>query len=115
MKRAGADDSLRCSFCHKRQDEVGKLVSSPSDNPRAYICDECIAVCNSIDDSLRCSFCHKGQDDVTTLISSPADYAPAHICNECIAACHSFLEDDKSAPDARVGHPVRLSDLDHPR
>ena len=48
MKRAGSDESLRCSFCHKSQDVVGKLISSPSDYPRAYICDECIAVCNSI-------------------------------------------------------------------
>ncbi len=48
MKRTGSDDSLRCSFCHKSQDLVGKLISSPSDYPRAYICDECIAVCNSI-------------------------------------------------------------------
>ena len=48
MKRAGSDDSLRCSFCHKSQDVVGKLISSPSDYPRAYICDECIAVCTSI-------------------------------------------------------------------
>lgn len=48
MKRAGSDDSLRCSFCHKSQDVVGKLISSPSEYPRAYICDECIAVCNSI-------------------------------------------------------------------
>ncbi len=48
MKRPGSDESLRCSFCHKSQDVVGKLISSPSDYPRAYICDECIAVCNSI-------------------------------------------------------------------
>ena len=48
MKRAGSDDALRCSFCHKSQDVVGKFISSPSDYPRAYICDECIAVCNSI-------------------------------------------------------------------
>ena len=48
MKRTSADDSLRCSFCHKSQDVVGKLISSPSDYPRAFICDECIAVCNSI-------------------------------------------------------------------
>lgn len=48
MKRAGSDDSLRCSFCAKSQDVVGKLISSPSDYPRAYICDECISVCNSI-------------------------------------------------------------------
>jgi ATP-dependent Clp protease ATP-binding subunit ClpX len=48
VKRAGSDEALRCSFCHKSQDVVGKLISSPSDYPRAYICDECIAVCNSI-------------------------------------------------------------------
>ena len=44
----GTDESLRCSFCHKAQDAVAKLISSPSDYPRAYICDECVAVCNSI-------------------------------------------------------------------
>ena len=44
----GTDESLRCSFCHKSQDAVAKLISSPSDYPRAYICDECVAVCNSI-------------------------------------------------------------------
>ena len=48
MRRTGSDEVLRCSFCHKSQDVVGKLISSPSDYPRAYICDECIAVCNSI-------------------------------------------------------------------
>src|SRR3978361_2180847 len=44
----GLEESLRCSFCHKSQDAVAKLISSPSDSPRAYICDECVAVCNSI-------------------------------------------------------------------
>lgn len=53
MKRAGSDDALRCSFCHKSQDVVGKLISSPSEYTRAYICDECIAVCNSILDDDR--------------------------------------------------------------
>jgi ATP-dependent Clp protease ATP-binding subunit ClpX len=46
--RSGSDELLRCSFCHKSQDAVAKLISSPSDYPRAYICDECVAVCNSI-------------------------------------------------------------------
>jgi ATP-dependent Clp protease ATP-binding subunit ClpX len=46
--RSGNDEMLRCSFCHKSQDAVAKLISSPSDYPRAYICDECVAVCNSI-------------------------------------------------------------------
>ena|SRR5271166_6235213 len=48
-RRASAsDDSLRCSFCAKAQGAVGKLISSPSDYPGAYICNECIAVCNAI-------------------------------------------------------------------
>jgi len=46
--RPGPEDTLRCSFCHKSQDAVAKLISSPSDYPRAYICDECVGVCNSI-------------------------------------------------------------------
>jgi ATP-dependent Clp protease ATP-binding subunit ClpX len=46
--RTGPEDTLRCSFCHKSQDAVAKLISSPSDYPRAYICDECVGVCNSI-------------------------------------------------------------------
>ena len=46
--KSGSDEILRCSFCHKSQDAVAKLISSPSDYPRADICDECVAVCNSI-------------------------------------------------------------------
>ncbi len=48
MKPRSPEEALRCSFCHKSQDAVAKLISSPSDYPRAYICDECVAVCNSI-------------------------------------------------------------------
>ena len=50
MRRSGAqgDESLRCSFCHKAQHGVSKLIASPSDYPKAYICDECIIVCASI-------------------------------------------------------------------
>ena len=33
--RTGSDEILRCSFCHKSQDAVAKLISSPSDYPRA--------------------------------------------------------------------------------
>ena len=31
-----------CSFCRKSGDAVDRLISSPSDYPRAYICDECV-------------------------------------------------------------------------
>ena len=41
-------EELRCSFCRKTQDTVRKLISSPSDDSRAYICDECVAVCSAI-------------------------------------------------------------------
>ena len=48
MKKLTPDEGLRCSFCHKTQDQVEKLISSPSDYPRAYICDECVRVCDQI-------------------------------------------------------------------
>jgi hypothetical protein len=36
----------RCSFCHK-PDAAVRLIAAPADyKPRAYICDECIAVCS---------------------------------------------------------------------
>ncbi len=48
MKRTGNDESLRCSFCHKSQDAVRKLIASPGENVRAYICEECVAICNTM-------------------------------------------------------------------
>src|SRR5260221_5388425 len=62
----GSDESLRCSFCHKSQESVAKLISSPSDYPRAYMCDECVAVCNSI-----------LEDDRTT--TTAAATTPSHL------------------------------------
>jgi hypothetical protein len=41
MSRANME-TLHCSFCRKSQDVVCKLISSPSDYPRTYICDECV-------------------------------------------------------------------------
>ena len=48
MKKYSSDETLRCSFCHKTQEQVEKLISSPSEYPRAYICDECVNVCRQI-------------------------------------------------------------------
>ena len=40
--------TLRCSFCYKPRSTTRKLIASGKSDPRAYICDECIAVCNRI-------------------------------------------------------------------
>lgn len=48
MKRFSPDDALHCSFCHKTQEQVEKLISSPSEYPRSYICNECVSVCQQI-------------------------------------------------------------------
>src|SRR5215831_8820519 len=37
-------DVLRCSFCGKSQEEVKRLIAGPA----AYICDECIDLCDYI-------------------------------------------------------------------
>jgi len=37
----------RCSFCSRTQDQVDTLISNPSDS-RVFICNECVAVCNSV-------------------------------------------------------------------
>ncbi len=48
LRKFSNDEALRCSFCHKTQEQVDKLISSPSEYPRAYICNECITVCEKI-------------------------------------------------------------------
>jgi hypothetical protein len=45
-KRGKVD--LVCSFCGKSQKQVKKLVGGTSVNTGAYICDECIDLCNEI-------------------------------------------------------------------
>ncbi|HET9401359.1 MAG TPA: ClpX C4-type zinc finger protein, partial [Candidatus Acidoferrales bacterium] len=48
MRKIGNEEPLRCSFCHKTQEQVEKLISSPSDYPRAFICNDCVRVCQQI-------------------------------------------------------------------
>src|SRR3954469_24853586 len=39
--------NLCCSFCGKSGDIVSKLIKSPMEGPKTYICDECVQVCAS--------------------------------------------------------------------
>ena len=48
MKRTSSEGTLRCSFCHKSQEVVSKLIATPGEYPKSYICDECVLICNAI-------------------------------------------------------------------
>ena len=37
-------EQLKCSFCGKSKQQVGKLIAGPG----VYICDECVEFCNEI-------------------------------------------------------------------
>lgn len=39
------EGKVRCSFCHKTEDQVRKLIAGPDG---AFICDECIGICSEI-------------------------------------------------------------------
>lgn len=53
MKRRSPEGVLRCSFCRKSQDIVAKLIATPGDYPKSYICDACVVICNAILDDER--------------------------------------------------------------
>ena len=45
----GSEPKPQCAWCHKSQDDVEVLIATPKGVlPRSFICDECVAVCNSI-------------------------------------------------------------------
>lgn len=46
MARDDGNKEIRCSFCGKTQDQVGKLIAGPG----VYICDECVELCSDIID-----------------------------------------------------------------
>ncbi len=39
------DGKIRCSFCHKSEDQVRKLIAGPDGS---FICDECVGICAEI-------------------------------------------------------------------
>ncbi len=41
---ARGETSVRCSFCGKRQEQVGRIIAGPN----VYICNECVDLCNGI-------------------------------------------------------------------
>lgn len=72
MARKMNENSLKCSFCGKAQDEVRKLIAGPM----VYICDECVGLCNEIIDEEM----HVSDKDFSRKLPSPAEI-------------HKFLDD----------------------
>ena len=44
MPTKDSNKQIRCSFCGKTQDEVGRIIEGPG----VYICDSCISFCNTL-------------------------------------------------------------------
>jgi hypothetical protein len=92
--------ALRCSFCNKAQNTVGKLIASAtSDPPRAHICDECIAVCNSILEDYE----EVGDDEPSADASPKARFVDHPLAAEFLTAAESWAI--RGCP---VGHASNL-------
>ncbi len=72
MPRKSNENTLRCSFCGKGQDEVKKLIAGPM----VYICDECVGLCNEIIDEER----HISDRELAKRLPTPSEI-------------HAFLND----------------------
>ena len=94
---------LYCSFCRKSQDSVAKLITSPTDYPRAYICDECIAVCAAI------------LEDEGIAILSPGDSAtpPANVGEKHPLLAHRLASPLLSAIEHWIRHESLGVDAAH--
>jgi ATP-dependent Clp protease ATP-binding subunit ClpX len=96
LRRRGQDTgALRCSFCRKSQDSVQKLIASPSDDRddprRAYICDECIAVCASILED------HRDPSDVSVCKAEPHESHPLlnhPLTSQLLAAIERWIREE---------------------
>ena len=44
MSKNDEKRAIRCSFCGKRQEQVGRIIAGPN----VYICNECVELCSSI-------------------------------------------------------------------
>jgi len=86
---------LQCSFCHKSQSDVRKLISSQYDSPRVYICDECAAVCASILEDRR------DMDVLEPLITHPPHTIPTYpTASELLACVKQWVTREASGQDA---------------
>ena len=81
--RTESKEKPQCSWCSKSQDDVAALIATPTDKtgPRAYICDECVAVCNSILDDRGIEVIYRRGDSVTYNIGNDNSANSANTAN----------------------------------
>jgi hypothetical protein len=85
----GIVDGLRCSFCGKSQEQVGKLVFGPNG---IFICDECVMLCVEI----------ISESQLSLRIASFLFLAVAKTGSACVG-CSAL----KEVPGARSAAPAR--------
>jgi ATP-dependent protease Clp ATPase subunit len=108
--RQPSTDLLACSFCHRSQKEVGKLIAGPA----IYICDSCGRLATETatteraskghsahmmsipraSDEHSCSFCAKERAQVDSLVSPQTGET---ICNEWLELCGEIMTGSASA------------------
>ena len=112
------DGKVRCSFCHKSEDQVRKLIAGPEG---VFICDECIGICSEIMEEelgdyeqediydtdinlLKPEEIHKilddyviGQDEACLLYTSLLDEPTNYLDEEHIAWLKRYLLDYENA------------------
>jgi ATP-dependent protease Clp ATPase subunit len=71
---------------------VGKLISNPGDYPRAYICDECVAVCQSVIEEDRPE---SEQTQEHPLLSHP-------LASTLMTAIEEWMRDEAAGADASI-------------
>ena len=117
MKRAGGiEETLRCSFCQKAQDAVGKLISSPGEHPRAYICDECVAVCETLEhgDRVRGDEAASSEADPRgSLRGLFAWYRRKHPAGPCCSFCGKAKEAAQELMQELIASPDRRAYICH--
>jgi ATP-dependent protease Clp ATPase subunit len=111
-------DELQCSFCHRGQRDVGKLVAGRE----ALICDACLPAAREVLTDRRpqwptsaamwftdvvdlpCAFCTKRVGSTsrprrTHPLRGVAAAASAHICIECVELCDAIVEESAREAD----------------
>jgi hypothetical protein len=94
MPLTNVDRSLRCSFCHKGQGPNRKLISTPDSDPgRAYICDECIAICAAIVEDDRGELNSEPSGESNALLSHP-------LAPELLTSVERWIKQESRGADA---------------